>query len=272
MDRLRVLLRGRALASVLVLVLLFPGATQANTVGISVGDKAVFFVRLVTTTSASPKNITSTYTTQFTIRVMEVNTSRSLGLVEYGLTIDSQNASVITPTLTVNSTTIFDPSDNYSYVGSGFYPFVYTDLKNQTNTRLPVTYPINGTYTSYTPILVNSSVVKTQSSIFVSVTIPIATNATSSAYWFMKYNATNGVLENSTILISQFGVSRDFYYTLLSFQHNPPANTPTAPYAYIEVAAAIIAIAVVAVVVVVRRPSRKRRSDARIKEKFGRRP
>lgn len=272
MHQLRALPRGSAVASVLVLMLLLPGATQANTVGISVGDKAVFSVHLVTTTPSYPKNITSSYTAQFTMRVQNLSTTGSVGLVAYSLTIDSSNGTVTTSAPTSNSTTIFNPSDNKSYVGSGFFPFVYTDLKNQTITNLPVTYPINGSFTKFTSSLINSSVVRTRGSIFVSVTIPFSRNATTNFYWFMKYNATNGVLENSTVLISQFGTSRNFYYKLLSFQHLPPDNTPTLPYGYIEAAGAIIVIAAVTLVVVARRPSRKQRSETRIKEKFGRRP
>jgi hypothetical protein len=256
-----------------VLLLLLPGATLAHKVGLRIGDRATYSVTLITTVGGYPKNTSSSYTTQFSIEVLNISTAGPVGLVGYSLSIDLMNGSSPTTTSppTQNVSTIFDPSDNVSYIGSGFFPFIYTDLGNQTNVNVPVSYPVNGSLYPPYPTLVNSSVVTTAKGIFVSVQHPLAPNATIYAYWFMRYNATNGLLLNSTVLISQFGTSRDFYYKLLDYSYVPPSvDEGTLLPAYLAVVVVAV-IVVVGLIAIARKPSRKARTVAKVKERYRRR-
>lgn len=253
----------RLVAVTILAVLLLPAVAEAKPIGISMNDKAVYQGKVVET---NLQGVTSVYTNEFSIQILETDNSSSFGRVAYNLTITMANGTLLDPPWTsINHTTIFDPFYNYSYIGSTFYPFVYTDLQNGTATKIPVTVPVNLPETK--PLLVNSSVVRTSKFIYVGVSIPSGGNHSQPIRWAMQYNATTGVLANSSVFTNLFGLSRSFFYTLLSFHHSPPVPDNSG---YIVLAVAIAPVVIIAVLTLFRRPSRSERGKARMKEKFRR--
>ena len=267
-DRSPALLSRSVLAVALVVVLLLPGPALAAPVGIRVGDKAVFQAKIVQSVFALPKNNVSTFTVQFTLLVLAVGNSTIPGQVAYNLTITNVNGTESVRPTTTNYSTIFDPLENTSYIGNAFFPFTYTDLHNGSVIDMPVRVPINLTIPGSSPVLVNASVVRTPSITYVGVVVPLGLNITTPAEWYMKYNTTTGVLENSTVHISEFGTTRDFYYTLLSYKAAPPGRTASSLLVP-TVAAVVVVVAALAVFALARRPSKRERETLRMKEKFG---
>ncbi|MGD0146892.1 MAG: hypothetical protein ABSB53_08615, partial [Nitrososphaerales archaeon] len=120
--------RTAGVAFAILLLTLAPGVAVARTMGISAGVSVVFSYQILTTYKTPNGNYTTTIDNQFTVDILEVNASR--GEVWYTESINVFNSTTqTTGTPVSNTTTIFDPYDNESYLGNiGFYPFTYTDL------------------------------------------------------------------------------------------------------------------------------------------------
>jgi hypothetical protein len=264
------LTRRDLLVVTVALLFLLPGPSRAVSIGVVPRDKAVFSDYVQDITQGYPTNSTWTNTSQFTLTIEGMNTTKTPGTVWYSFTVDSVNGTKTSSGSTVNTTTIFNPFDNYSYIGSAFCPFIDTSVGNGSRTKLGVVYPVNGSYTTILdngttvelpPIHVNSSVVRTQKLIYVFVAIPTGVGGAPFT-WKLQYNSTTGILETGTLYLSEFDETRIFTYNLLSFQEWVPPNYSFIPYVVIAV------IAVAAVISVVRRASPSERKVKRMKEKF----
>ncbi|GEM_PF-730702 len=216
--------RTAGVAFAILLVTLTPGVTVARTMGISAGVSVVFSYQILTTYKTPNGNYTATIDNQFTVDILEVNASR--GEVWYTESINVFNSTTqTTGTPVSNTTTIFDPYDNESYLGNiGFYPFTYTDLLPGTG-HLNITVPFRGVPgtngTVKTGIQrINASVARPSGSIDVNYTIwdvpttpPILT--------VMKFNATTGLLETGVTKANVFGVEKIFTYHLIGYSPPP---------------------------------------------------
>ncbi len=263
-------LKLRALCLAVVVTLLLTGAVQAHTAGIVPGDSMTYSYSIFTTYATPNGNISSTSTVGEQIDVLTVNTAGSLGDFGYSLNVISLNETAITNSTEVkNLTTIFNPFDNLTYTGNlGFWPVIYTDLSpgSVTNLELNETsndYNGSGYFTVSTAYHINASLAKSAGLIDVNMSItPLPVNyEIPPASFYMRYNATTGVME-SMKQVTEIEVEKVFTYTLVGFS-TPPPN-----YTYLVGYAAVVLVAVVGVVELVRRKSKKDRKDAKMREKF----
>jgi hypothetical protein len=261
------MLRSSLLALLLLGLLLLPSPALARTVGVSASDSVVFNYTIFTTYATPNGNQSSTQLNQMSISVDSVGTSSTLGEIQYTETINILNGtSVESPSAVSNVTTIFDPYDNRTYLGTiGFYPFTYTDLAAGSTGNLSVTLAITGTGT--TSIMgtqhVSSVIAKAPGYILINFTISSGSKLPP-ALTVMKYDATTGVLIKGVTYTHYFGVEKIFTYDLVSYHHVP---SPDYTYVYFGLVAAIVIVAVVAVL---RRPSKRERKADRMRRKYAR--
>ena len=265
-------MRSREALVVAILLLLLSGTpVQARTVGISPNDQ-VTYSQTERTINYAAVNTTTFFSSQFTLQVLGLNTSVTPAIVAYSFRVDIQNGTAVTSESTAtNYTTVFDPFDNRTYVAGNFFPFIYTDVKNGSRTNLQVNVPVNGTIYKivngtryeFPPVLLNSSVVRSPTTIYVAVAINPGIQAPPFT-WVLDYNATNGVLEKGTITIGQFDVTRIFTFALVSYQRAPPSNLSLILYIIIAVIVVVVAVAVLTRT----KGSVRAQRRARMREKF----
>lgn len=267
-------MRSQVLLCVAVAVLLLmPGPVGANTVGIAPGDSMTFAYQILTTYLAVGGNVTNIQNNQFTVNILSVN--QSAGDVGYTVSISEFNSttetnSSLTAPSPENLTTIFNPFDNYSYLGNiGFWPFTYTDLKagNATNLELDVTItgvPVaNGSIAVHSRQHVNATVARSPGLIDVNLTI-LAFAGSHPSTDALRFNSTTGVMEYSREDTDLFAdIQKVFTYTLVSYTKPAPLNLWFVPVL------AVAVIAIIAVLTVVRRKSPRERKGARMRERLG---
>jgi len=258
---------------VLIILLLAPGAVVGRTAGVAGGDTAVFSYQIVSTTRSpfpTLPNNTNTFTSQFAVSVLSVNTSASLGYFTYTLTVEDVNGTTeSTSNKASNATTFLEPWNNDSYLGViGFYPFTYTDLPQGKWTDLEIYAPLTGipgvnASQSTAVQRLNASVARTSGLIKVNYTlydlsdaIPIPTE--------MLFNASTGVLQHATTTANAFNVEKIFTYNLVSYDH--PAKLDLSFLWYVALAAVIVFV----VYNVATRKSRRERKVERIRKKMER--
>ena len=259
----------RAAVALFVLLVLLSSPAEARSIGFSAHDKVTFMATITSIIPNFPKNNVSTETTQFDMQIIKVDNSTEPATVTYNLTITAINGTTLKyPITTINRTTIFDPFDNRTYVGNAFCPFIYTDLPNGSRTNIAVAIPSNSSQFTSPPMYVNSSVVATHNVVYVGVVLPLIANSTALSHWYLKYNATDGVLENSTIIDSQGGYTTEFEYVLTNYFHSPPA--PPLNLVPIAIASIVVVAGLIAAVALMRRPSRKQKKTERLRRRLGR--
>lgn len=261
----------RSIAIVVVALLIAPGLTlagattaTARTVGVPIDSTAVYslWVHRTIYGATYSVNITRDVYLNETISVTSVNLTAPIGYFEYTGEIANVTGGTVSSTLPLkNSTTIFDPYDNDSYLGVlGFFPIIYTNVENG-STSFQISPIVNGTEQSAENVTV--SVIRTAASIGVNFTVkPLYETPWRSVNVF---NATTGVLEKGDVYTNFFQVEKYFHYTLLNYSVAPkpgPSYTP-----YLELLALVAIIALVAVTIL-RRKSRSERKAARMREKL----
>lgn len=267
MGRLVAMIRARILALSLITLLALPGAVQARSIGISVGDTIVYNYTIYTSYATPNGNHTTSQFNQFSILVTSVDTTKPLGEVGYTESILILNGSSVTTGSPVsNVTTILDPYDNNTYLGNiGFYPFVYTDVAAGSAYNLNISLPVVATAgtTLYGVQHLNATVAREKDSIGVNFTVLAGKNIPPS-YTVMKFDASSGVLISGETFTHLFGIEKNFSYALVSYSHVQPSDLSIFLYAI------PVVVAVIAVVLFLSRPSRRQRKKARMREKFGR--
>ncbi len=258
--------RRRCAAVLLLWLLLFVPAVRSDTAGIHAGDTATYeYAQVLVNHLPNGSSYQQSYVSQFSVHVVSVNGSASPAVVDYILSYTEFQNVTTTQTGSVNSTYIFNPYDNRTYLGAiGFYPFAYTDLQPGRMANIPVTITItqapNGTITGTTRIDV--TVGRAAGSVTVNYTAAIGT-ALQPSSTFLRYNATNGVLTYGTTEVSLAGIDRGFTFSLVSYQKGVPPGLPAIVYV---IGGAFAALGAVAVADVARGSLRRRRKAKR----FGR--
>lgn len=261
-------------ASVALLILLLtPGVTVARTTGISGGDSVVYSYQILTTfREPSGPNNTSTIDNVFTVDILGVNTTAPLGFVDYTEIVNVFNSTTeVTTTGVSNATTIFDPSNNDTYLGNiGFFPFIYTDLKQGTWNGLGVKLPITGAPGNNGTITVpgqtqriNASVIRASKSIGINYTLYDLTDAPP-IHTVMNYSATTGVLQYARTWANVFSVEKILTYNLISY--NQPFRPNLTILWYVLLAAIIATVAYS----VATRGTRRERKVARMRKRLER--
>ncbi|MGP8057047.1 MAG: hypothetical protein ACLP9K_05565 [Nitrososphaerales archaeon] len=259
----------RTIAIVLVALLIAPGLTlvgataTTRTVGVAAGDEAVYsFLTHRTFYGVTYSvNITQDVYMNETIQITSLNLTAPAGYFAYtGEIANVTGGTVSSSKLLSNTSTIFDPYDNNSYLGLlGFFPVIYTNVLSG-NDSFQIAPTINGTKQSAENVTV--WVIRTPTTIGVNFTVkPFYETPWRSVNVF---NATSGVLEKGAVYTNFFQVEKYFYYTLLSYAVAKPGPSYTP---YLE----LLALGVIAVLVAVtflRRKSGSERKTARIREKL----
>jgi hypothetical protein len=221
---------GTSVVVVIVLLLFSVRAAQGATgngmtIGVVPNDKFVYKYTIFTTFETPNGNRSSTSNNMFTLGVISTGTTDSVGAVAYSETItEVNNTSVATPSAVENTTAVFDPYDNVTYLGNiGFYPFTYTDLTSGSANDLPVSLTITGTPEGEVTGAqrVNATVVRGEGTIDVNFTIFTATTGMQLSLTVMKYNATNGVLIQGITYTNFFSTEKKFIYELVSSSRAP---------------------------------------------------
>ncbi|HUI00790.1 MAG TPA: hypothetical protein VLX56_04085 [Nitrososphaerales archaeon] len=225
-----------------------PGAS-ARTIGIQANDTFVYSYEVYTTYATPNGNQTSTQYNQFSVSVLWTNTTRPLGEVAYSEAITEVNGTTVTsPSALQNTTTIFDPYNNDTYLGNiGFYPFAYTDLAPGTADDLNVSLTVLGTPAGALtgPQLVNATVARGAGEVLVNFTI-FASAGTPPSQNVLRYNSTTGVLTQGTTYTHFFDVEKNFIYTLVSSSHVPSGIfNPNAEF--LVASAAVVVVGIIAV-------------------------
>jgi hypothetical protein len=269
------MLRSRVLlCTAAVVLLMLPNVVLANTTGISPGGSIVFSYQIYTTYETPNGNVTNIENNQFTVNILSVNQSAPHGEVGYTVSISEFNNTVetnssVTAPSPENFTTVFNPYDNFSYLGNiGFWPFTYTDLKNGSVTNLPVhTSVTNVPYENVTGT-VNSvqhfNVTVTRSAGLIDVNLrQVAFAGSHATYYVTQFNATTGVLKYSKEITNLIGdIEKIFTYTLVSYNLPTSLNLWFLPYL------AVAVVAVLAVLYVTRRKPAREKKAARMRERF----
>jgi hypothetical protein len=233
-----------------------------------------FSYQIYTTFETPNGNTTNIQNNMFTVNILSVTPGAPHGEVGYTLTVAQFNntevANSTSTTSAENFTTIFDPYDNFSYLGNiGFWPFTYTDLEAGKQNNLTLMIPVsnvphgNTTTTVYDTQLVNASVARPRGLIDVNLTW-IAFKGAHPTTDVMRFNATSGVLEYSketTNLIST--IEKIFTYALVDYTRASPLNLWYLPFIAVGI---IVAVAVVAWA---RRDSPAKRKEKRMRERLG---
>jgi len=208
----------------LLVVSTAPREAAARTLGVQANDTFSYDYDVFTTYATPNGNISSTQYNQLTISVLWTNSSRPLGEAAYSEVITELNGtSVSSPSAIENTTTIFDPYNNDTYLGNiGFYPFVYTDLRAGSPHNLPVSLTVGNTPSGDLTGTqeVNATVARDSGTISVNFTI-FSSASTPPSQTSMRYNATTGVLMEGTTYTHFFGVEKNFVYTLISSGYSP---------------------------------------------------
>lgn len=234
----------------------------------------VFSYEIYTTYATPNGNVTNISTNKFTVDIFSVNVSAPHGEVGYAETVQEFNSTTVTSSsLFENFTTIFDPYDNFSYMGNiGFYPFTYADLPNGSVHNLGVNITVtnvpygNGTATLSSVQYVNATVARSPGSIDVNLTT-VASPGEMPSVWVMRFNSTTGVLKYAkTTTNLESDIEKIFTYALVSYSHAsppPPSSPSLLPYLALVVVAVVAAVLVVA-----RRKSPRERKVERMRERL----
>jgi hypothetical protein len=254
----------------LLVVSSVPREALARTVGVQAHDTFVYNYDIFTTYATPNGNKSSTQNNRLSLSVLWTNTTKPLGEAAYSELITEVNGTTVgTPSSVQNTTTIFDPYNNDTYLGNiGFYPFAYTDLSPGSADNLKVSLTVAGTPRgSVTGTQeVNATVAKTTGVISVNFTI-FSTPDVPPSQTVLRYNVSTGVLTQGVTYTHFFSVEKNFIYTLVSSVHTRTGLLD--PNVEILVAsAAIVAIAVVAVWRVT--SSSEKRKFAKARKKMGR--
>ena len=243
-----------------------------RTVGIAPGDKAVFRYLIHTSYFNDTGNVTTNVLYNESIDVTSVNPTASLGIVNYTVTVSNKldNGTVRTAT-NKNSTTIFDPYVNTTYLGNlGFPAFAYTGIpagSARFNITLPVMY--NGTryYNASNPSRFSVHVVDWPRYTEVNITDTLGSNAYHPFGNFTeKFDAKTGVLVKfvGTTILSF--VYRNVYYNLVSFtsssDSSPLLGSTLLLYVVLGIGVAWVVVAIA------RRSPKKERQVAKMREKY----
>jgi hypothetical protein len=254
---------------------LVPAAEASGQIGFGVGDVATYeFDAQVITTNVTltippvTYNTSSVSTNQFSLKVTGSDTSGSVGRVGYIETnLVTAGHTLSSPVQTVNTTAIFDPYNNYTYLGRlGFYVFTFSDLRAGNVTNLKVITKVPGPKGNLltTWHFVNATIDRTASAIGISMVV--RTNSTSIPPWHakMSFSADTGVLSSGTIVFHAFNRYNIFNYTLVDYTLAGPSFLFIVPY----LAVAAAAVAIVAFLARRRKPRAQRKED-RMRERFG---
>jgi hypothetical protein len=254
---------------VLLIILSVAVPVQARTVGVSAGDSMVYSYKGLDTYSTPKGNVTSVFTEQVKVSVVSLNLTAPTG--EFGYTFSVLNLNGTTEassTPVENFTTVFDPYDNLSYLGSiGFWPITYTDLPEGSvkNLELNASYSVTGV--NYSAIsYFNASVAKAGGLINVDMSLlpTLAGNNTDHTDLVMQFNTTTGIMTDFTSHANFPPVEMILTYDLMSF--NPPPLPPNLSFLWYILAGVVVVI--VAIEVVRRKPATERKK-AKMRDKLG---
>ncbi|MDA4116851.1 MAG: hypothetical protein OK455_00710 [Thaumarchaeota archaeon] len=266
--------KGAAVAATIALLLLSsaPRGAMARTVGVSPNDSFVFNYTVLTTFSTPNGNQTTLQHNQLKVGVLWTNTTSPLGEVAYSEAITELNGTnVNNPSTFQNTTTVFDPYDNDTYLGNiGFYPFAYTDLKagaaNALSVSLTVTGIPGGDLTGAQEV--NATVSRPPGEIDVNFTIFSSGVTAPPSQTVLRYNASTGVLTSGTTYTHFFSVEKNFVYTLESSTHESGAGVPNANLIIILASVAVVIFAFAALRKIT--SSRPKGRFAKARQKIGR--
>jgi len=201
----------------------------AGTVGISVGNSAVYSYVIFTTYASPSGNISSSIVNQMTVTVDSVNTTGPVGVVGYTLTLTEFNGTILNPpAISSNYTSIFDPYNNLTYFSQswiGWCPFTYTDLKvGSANLDVNVTVALTQNETTSFIVPVDSTIGRSPGLIDVNITEP-----SSGQLIVMKFNSTTGWLESQVTYGPgpALGVERILTFQLLSLETSTATSSST---------------------------------------------
>ncbi|MGD0395402.1 MAG: hypothetical protein ABSB26_00645 [Nitrososphaerales archaeon] len=265
------MLRASIAAIALLVLLVSPGFAATRVVGYSAGDSLVYAydINTVIATEVGGQwvNVTTTVANQFTLDVLSVDTSAPVGEIGFRETLTIFNATTLgNPGVAKNTTAIFDPYDNDSYLAlAGFYPFTYSNLATGSATDLEVDVPLAGgpglNSSGTVPASVNTTVTRSPGVILVKCVVKSDPKETP---WHMgwRYNATTGLLINGTIEAAFFQTPRVLTYRLLGQSHSTPLDLSFAPY--VAIAAAVLLVVYAAV----KGKSRQEKKAERMRRRF----
>lgn len=257
-------------ATLLILLLAVVPVSYASATPVKAGDQVTYeYSQALVEPLPNGSTYRQAYVSTFSLDVLSVVTSTNPGVIDYRLSYATYQNTTVTQTTTgsVNSTYIFDPYDNESYVGTlGFYPFIYTDVAPGSRTNMAVTLSItqapNGTITGTSRV--NVTVTRPDSYIEVNFTAKAGAQLQPSQT-FLRFNATNGVLIYGITKVDLMSIERDFIFQLDSYVQGP---SPTFPLLGYLIGGSFAALAIIAVAD--KAGLLKRRGKARRKEWKGR--
>jgi len=229
---------------VVALLLLVPTARGAAG-GVQSGDVATYeYTQSLVNHLPNGSQYVQSYVSQFQVLVVSVNETGSPGVIGYVITFSESMNVTTSQEGGVNFTEFFDPYDNQTYLGAiGFYPFIHPDLQAGSTRNLPVTMELtqgpNGTVRETTSV--NVTVSRSGGYVTVNYTARSGSALQPSAT-FLKYNATDGVMDYGTTRVSLAGIDRDFTFDLQSYTQAPSPGIPVLAYV---IAGSFITLAVV---------------------------
>ena len=236
--------------------------------GISAGDTVVYSYQILSLVAGTNMFVGVDHII-FTVAIDYVNASAPLGDVIYTEAVNTVNATTETTLAPVtNETAIFDPYDNYTYLGNiGFYPFTYTNLLPG-SASLSLKLFVSGVpgYSGRAPggtVHINATVARTPGSIDINYTFPIPNGLPVTSA--MVFNATTGLLEKGVWNETFSGETKIFTYTLVSLSHPKAANPADLTFLW------YVALAFIVVIVgyeVATRGTRRERKAARMRKKL----
>ncbi len=238
-------------AGVLLLLLLLATVppSYASTTPVRTGDRVTYnYSQALLEPLPNGTTYRQAYVSKFSIDILSVATSSVPGVIGYTLSYESyQNATVTQTAVTggVNSTFIFDPYDNQTYLGElGFYPFIYTDVASGSMKGLVVHQSItqgpSGTISGRNQI--NVTVTRPNSFIDVNFTAKSGTS-TSPSTTFLRFNATSGVLVYGITKVNLLSLERDFIFQLDAYVQGPAPSIPVLAYVILGSFVAVVVLA-----------------------------
>lgn len=125
--------RSSAAAVFIVLTLLSSPANSGSGVAVRAGDRVTYdYTQTLVEPLPNGTTYRQAYVSRLTLDVLSVSNSGIPVSVDYTLGYTTYHNVTVTQTSSqgsLNSTYLFDPYDNETYLGAlGFFPFIYTDV------------------------------------------------------------------------------------------------------------------------------------------------
>jgi len=253
----------------LLLLLLLAGlpAVVASSTPVRAGDQVTYnYSQALVEPLPNGTIYRQAYLSKFSLDVLSVAESTVPGVIQYTLSYSTyQNATVTQTAVTgsINSTYIFDPYDNMSYLGAlGFYPYIYTDVPAGSKDGILVEQQITGAPggTISGANRINVTVTRPDSYIEVNFTAKAGAQ-TQASQTYLRFNATNGVLIYGITKVNLLAVERDFIFQLYSYVQGPSPGVPVLAYVIPGAFGAVAVLALLDRAGVFRRRSRTRRKE-----------